>query len=99
MADEATTEGKHLIARWLSARETERRLRAELNRAQCECFNAEQDLAKWMLPADAAPGEKIALWHGDSLFQVEVGNNAPPHDHKVTVRTRGKHFHELSRVA
>lgn len=97
MSDIATRDGQALIAAWLSAGERERRLRGELIRAECDTHNAENALAKWMLPTDARPGEKIAVWQSDSLFQVEVGNDQPPSDHKVTVRTRGKHFSELSR--
>lgn len=97
MPDEATRDGQHLIATWLSSQEREKRLRGELNRAECDTSNTARELAKWMMPADAKSGEKICVWHGDSLFQVEVGDTG--RDPVVTVRTRGKHFSELSRVA
>jgi hypothetical protein len=43
-----------------------------------------------MLPDDYKVGEKIALWHGDSLFQVEKHGSSDP---VVTIRTRGHEFH------
>jgi hypothetical protein len=46
-------------------------------------------LAKWMLPEDVKEGEKIAVWFGDSLIQVEYGYEHT--DPVVTVRARGKH--------
>lgn len=99
MADEITKDGQRVIATWLSCQQREQRLRSELNRAECDTRNAEQEVAKWMLPTDAKPGEKICVWQHDSLFQVEVGNTAHPHDHKVTVRARGKHFSDLARAS
>lgn len=97
MADEASPDGQRLIANWLKATEQVDLYKRELNRAECNEQNAHNELAKWMVPSDAKPGEKIAIWHGDSLFQVEVFGHG--RDPKVTIRTRGRRFHELSRVA
>ena len=46
-------------------------------------------LARWLMPDDMKVGEKIAVWHGSSLFQVELVSVGEP---IVTVRTRGKAF-------
>lgn len=83
-----TSEGEQKILRWLRAKEAQEQAERELNRRQCDTSNSKNDLAKWMVPGDAKPGEKIAIWYGDSLIQVEVNN--PGHDHIVTVRSRGR---------
>jgi hypothetical protein len=44
-----------------------------------------------MLPEDAKPGEKIAVWHLDALVQVEVAGEMNC-DHGVTIRKRGREF-------
>lgn len=64
------------------------RLRRNVIQAGIDLAKATDLLAKWLLPGDAKPGEKIAVWYGDSLVQVEA-----PHDGQkptITVRTRGK---------
>lgn len=102
---DVTREGSRLIATWLAASESLERARSSVNRASCDLANAEAALAKWLMPDDMKPGEKIAVWEGDSLFQVELapresfshpdGERHVSHEPKVTVRTRGKHFSSL----
>lgn len=102
--DKPTSEGQQLISTWLEAKaEVDRRADA-LRRAQSDAHAAEKALVTWMLPPAIAakPGEKIAIWAGDSLIQVEVGGvvsgEGPVQDQsstRVTVRFRGKHFSEL----
>lgn len=65
-------EGSTLVKNWLGAQERLRRAESEVVSAQVDVANSARDLAKWMLPDDAKPGEKIAMWHGDSLIQIEV---------------------------
>ena len=106
---ELVSEGQRLVARFLSAGEEVRTAQQDQRRAEAELSNAEQALAKWLMPDDMKPGEKIAVWHGDSLFQVEMApqtahevESGKPHvsyEPKVTVRTRGKHFSEFARRA
>lgn len=106
--NDVTAEGSRLITRWLQAVDGVERAKSALNRTQTEELNAQAELAKWLMPADMKPGEKIAVWHGDSLFQVELapresfsvpgGERHIDHEPKVTVRTRGKHFSDLRRV-
>jgi hypothetical protein len=88
---EPTRDGEHFIKAWLGACESEKLAKGELNRAECNTHNTRSDLAKWMVPGDAKPGEKIAIWYGDSLIQVEVAH--PGKDHSVTIRTRGRALH------
>lgn len=101
MADATVTaDGSRLIQDWIQATQRVRRLKEELNGAECAASNAEQALAKWLMPGDMKPGEKIAVWHLDSLFQVEIPmvtqyseGGSPrqvPGDPKVTIRTRGR---------
>ena len=111
MADgEVTLEGTRFIKSWLDAQQSVASANRHLTEAQIDLREAEQNLAKWMLPPDTKPGEKIAVWFGDSLIQVEAGKpherikcGGPQDDpepdnsipHKVTVRSRGKHFERL----
>lgn len=90
MADgDVTSEGKRLIDQWVRSRDHVAQLKRQLNSAECDMMNNHNALAKWLLPDDAKPGEKIAVWHGDNLVQVEVAGGLHG-DHLVTVRTRGK---------
>lgn len=84
-----TRDGVDKIERWKATRERVERLKRELNGAECEEANAEIDLARWLLPEDAKPGEQIAVWYGDSLFQATGGSE------KITIRTRGKSYEEI----
>ena len=106
---EPSSEGLQHIKRFLGAQWSVEEAKRALRSAECELSNAEAALAKWLAPADMKPGEKIAVWAGDSLFQVESvpvdefslgnGTDGPSihvrHELRVTVRTRGKHHHEL----
>jgi hypothetical protein len=103
---ELTREGEDRTKRFLLAQESVRRAKDALNSAECELSNSEADLAKWLMPSDMKPGEKVAVWMSDSLFQVELvpresygaedGSVRIDHVPKVTIRTRGKHHHQLS---
>ena len=106
--NDVTAEGSRLITYWLQAIETVDRAKSGLSRAQTDEMNAQEALAKWLMPTDMKPGEKIAVWHGDSLFQVELaprerisvpgGEVHTDYVPKVTIRTRGKHFSDLRRA-
>jgi hypothetical protein len=89
MVDEGTPDGQRLIDRWLQAVERVKRIEAELERAKVDAGETMAAVAKWMQPEDVKDGEKICVWQGDDLFQVErvcAGVNI------VTVRKRGNHF-------
>jgi hypothetical protein len=90
MTDEVTSDGKECINRWKNAVDDIAKARSRLNSCDCELSNAATALARWMLPSDAQVGEKIAVWYGDSLVQVECTQAAPMKDGKITVRSRGK---------
>jgi len=108
--DELVNDGERLVSRYMRAQEEVLTAKRELGRAETEAHNAEMELAKWLIPSDMKQGEKIAVWRGDSLFQVEMtpvesysaggdGEGKPVirHEPRVTVRSRGKHFSELRR--
>lgn len=108
--NDVTSEGQRLITNWLRAVEEHKCRQQSVTDAHRDVEETEASLAKWLAPPDAKPGEKIAVWFGDSLIQVEVGGVQPklsegaecgpgPSQTKVTVRTRGKHFSELARRA
>jgi hypothetical protein len=90
--DELTSEGTRLVKAWLGAQDEVERAKSRLRSAECDLANTQKALAKWMLPEDAKPGEKIAVWYVDSLIQVEVplqGHMTIP----VTIRKRGRSLH------
>jgi hypothetical protein len=100
MADgDVVSEGVQLINRFRSAQQGVQESKRALNSAECELSNAERALAKWLMPSDMKPGEKIAVWHSDWLFQVELkpreaatdgGTIVTDYEPVVTIRTRGK---------
>lgn len=101
-----TQEGLELVRSWLRARALAKRAQDEYFRCNTECADAEKALAKWMAPPVIKPksGEKLAIWCGDSLIQLEVGGvtskgdgDGPGHmtSDQVTVRFAGAKFAEL----
>lgn len=82
-------EGERLVKAWLSETEMLERARGEVRRRECDLANSANALAKWMLPDDAKPGEKIAIWYGDSLIQVEK-HAEMGRDPVITIRKRGR---------
>lgn len=94
---EVVSEGKRLIELWLTARNRVENLDMQRSSAACDVLNAEAALAKWLAPDDAKPGEKIAVWFGDSLIQVEIGGVVTETGEgpgfvsstRVTIRKRG----------
>lgn len=105
--EQPTAEGNRLISSWLRCQSHVAQCREALGRAQIDAATTEQALIAWMIPdvIRATPGEKIAIWAGDSLIQVEVGGVESGGDAlikdrsstRATVRYRGKHFNELTR--
>lgn len=106
--NDLVTEGERLVSAYLHAHEELERAKRDVTGSECSVRTAEEALAKWLMPADMKPGEKIAVWRGDSLFQVELvpresyavggdeeGKVRIDHVPKVTVRKRGKHFYKL----
>lgn len=88
MAD-VTPEGERLIKDWQAAQERLVRARSEVNGAECAVNNAMNALGRWLAPDDAEKGEKIAVWYGDSLVQVEIVNPFS-NDYEITIRQRGR---------
>jgi len=89
--DQASMEGARLIERWEQSKKGLERAKSAVNSAECELANATNALAKWMLPEDVKPGEKICVWHIDSLIQVEASADGR-HDAVVTIRKRGREY-------
>jgi hypothetical protein len=79
-------EGKRLIDSWEAAGKRLQGAKSDLNRCEVAARNAEQALAKWLLPDDAAPGEKFAVWHGNELIEVTTASLG--RDHEVSKRSR-----------
>lgn len=92
MSDKLTMEGERLVRDWLAATERARMAKSELSRAECEVTNTQDALARWMIPGDAQTGEKIAVWYGDSLIQVNVPekNGITFSNVEVVIRKRGR---------
>ena len=89
---DVTNEGLVLInKRWKASTEQLMRLKNQINRAECEAKNAEEALAKFLLPSDALATETFCVWYVDSLIAARHENG-----HKsVVLRTRGKSWDEL----
>ena len=98
---EASREGARVIDQWLKAKAQVKACQDQLSHAHLAVSDAEHDLVAWLMPGDAKPGEKIAVWYGDSLIQVEVGGietgaEAAPDGCRavthnvITIRARGK---------
>jgi len=108
-ARDVTADGARLIKAFLGAQEDLASAERSVSSSRCELNNAERALAKWLMPSDMKAGEKVAVWMGDSLFQVELapqtayavegGEPVVRHEPKVTIRTRGHEFHRLRNIA
>ena len=84
-----TAEGMRLVRAWLDQQREIAIAEQRLSDARSALAVHRRALAAWLLPDDAKPGEKIAVWLGDSLIQAE----APTGDHceaVITVRKRGR---------
>jgi hypothetical protein len=75
MTETTTCKTTELVKRWVNSENRVQRLRGDLNSAECEAANAANDLAKHLLPADAAEKEIFNVWFGNGLIQVAVDNN------------------------
>lgn len=69
--------GQKIIERFQRARQRVDQLRSETNSADVELTNATDELGKWLVPSDAKPGEKFAIWGRDMrdqecLFEVHA---------------------------
>jgi hypothetical protein len=78
----ATNEGRRLISEWQEAVERERQLFRDHIGAVNHEREARQALGKWMIPADAKPGEKFGVWERDQngnevLFELEHLSGCP----------------------
>lgn len=84
--NEVTRKGGDLIKAWLKSRQEMVRCQRALAVAQCAEAQAEDALARWILPEDAVVNEKICVWYGDSLISAHIA-----HDGKkmVSLWTRG----------
>lgn len=90
--DEATPEGRRLIAAWLNASDRVARTNEAYKTALREAAEAEEKLAKWLLPSDAKLGERIGVWHGDSIFTACKTMFEGKDVFAVEVRKRGRDF-------
>lgn len=89
--DTASTEGARLIEAWEEAKRDLERAKSSVNSAECRLANSATALAKWMLPEDVKAGEKICVWHLDSLIQVEATKDGMA-DAKISIRKRGNKY-------
>lgn len=84
--ENTTTETNQKVSRWTNAQQNVERAKAALNSAEVELLNAQSDLAKYLIPKDASPGEGFNIWYGDGLIAVtEKSLNS---DYKVSWRKK-----------
>lgn len=84
---QVTSDTERLVKNWLEAQEELRTAITNQQRKTTELHQAAEALAKFLLPADVKPGEKIGIWYGDSLIlaeQTEAG------EYNCRVRTCGR---------
>lgn len=86
---DVSSDGQRLIRNWMAAASNVECAKQAVNRTECALTNATNELARWLLPDDAKVGEKISVWFGDSLVQVEKTSDNPT-DGTVTIRKRGR---------
>lgn len=87
MTDDLTRDGRRVVEDWLANQAELEAARRVVMQRETDVASAAVAVAKWLLPDDAKPGEKIAVWYLDSLIQAEVmPHGTPP---KITLRTRG----------
>lgn len=102
-----TQEGLALIRDWIVAGREAEQAQKRYYEANKRLGEAEEALAAWLRPAviKPQPGEKICIWAGDSLFQLEVGGVTAKNPgfgmdietrDRITVRYRGAKFEELA---
>lgn len=72
-----TAQGAQLAEAWLSAKSTVEKLQKQMADANTDLDNTAAYFAKWMLPADAKPGERFAVPYKDMWVQVEVTTGSP----------------------
>jgi len=97
-----TQEGLTKVRNWLRAKDEVRIRQAALEKAQAELDQCADEFARWILPPDRRPQEKISVWIWDSLFSAELVGASPgdffnpPKDiHKVEIRYAGAKINEL----
>jgi hypothetical protein len=83
---DVVSEGTRLIDRWRKSQEQLDRAKSAVTKAECEVSNAQNELGKWLTPADAKNGEQFCVWHGDSLITATKDQS----NYKVEIRKRGK---------
>ena len=83
-------EGLTLVKNWERAKEDFRQAQLTLDNRRNAYKAAEAALAKWMLPHDIQPNEKIAVWVGNNLIQIRAAGSAPNDDHTISIRQRTK---------
>lgn len=90
---DVTDKGKQLIEHYFRSMSRLSQAEQRLHSEKLVAIEAQIDLASWLLPEDAKNGEKIAVWYGDSLIQVEVKSMTLEGDFcktEITIRKRGR---------
>lgn len=83
-----TADGKRFVNGWKDAQTALASAKQRVSSEESRLSNAESALIKWLCPEDVKVGEKLAVWHLDSLIQVEVTGLTPTRG-KLSVRARG----------
>lgn len=83
MGKEANREGEQHIKRWELAVRNLKRLKEQVNSAECELLNATNDLGNWLLPSDASYGEQFCVWYGSEIIVATCNR-----DGEYTVKKR-----------
>lgn len=92
MKDGVTGETDNKIKAWKNAWIRQERAEEEERSARTALMNATNELAKWLMPPDAAIDEKFSIWYGDSLITVTMVTKL---DFQVHLRYQGKDWNKI----
>jgi hypothetical protein len=86
-------DGEAKVKEWRAARRNVEQAKAKLREAESNLTTATNDLARWLMPKGAKPGEKFCVWWADALIEATVGQGM---FHEVNVRSAGPVWREAS---
>lgn len=67
MSDEKT---EKLVGRWRAAKQQLEEAKRQLTGREMELTNATNELARWLTPEDAKPGERFCVWIEGTLIEA-----------------------------
>jgi aminopeptidase C len=82
-----TIKTERLVDAWKHWSDKVEKAKSVLEQTIIEADIAETELARWLIPEDADPGEQFNVWHGSTILCAEKTMLGK---FKVSIRKRGK---------